>query len=191
MPHSTALLLIDVINDCRFEGGEDLVRNAKPTIGPIGDLTARARAADVPVIYVNDNFGRWNDTFADVVERCTSDDSRGCEIATALSPGDADHFILKPKHSAFYLTSLDALLNKLGTERLIICGYAGDICVLFTANDAYMREYEVVVPRDCIASESVESNDCVIELMERTLGVDTRPGAEVQLVGSQTAVALT
>ena len=85
------------------------------------------------------------------------------------------------KHSAFYLTSLDALLQSLGVERLILCGYAGDICVLFTANDAHVREYGLFVPRDCIASEEPAMNEAVLRLMEARLGAETVPGAEVDL----------
>lgn len=181
MPAATVLLLVDVINDCAFPGGEDLARNAAPTLAPISRLAERCRAAGVPVVYVNDNYGHWNDTFPEIVERCAAEASHGREIAAALRPHDGDHFILKPKHSAFYLTSLDALLAKYEAERVILCGYAGDICVLFTANDAHMREYEVVVPRDGIASESAEVNACALGMMEKNLGARTPPAAEVEL----------
>ena len=176
---TTALLLIDVINDCEFDGGEALVANARATIEPIAALTKRCREAGVPVVYANDNFGAWDQTFDQLVDRCCTEDVRGKELAEALKPEEGDHFILKPKHSAFYLTSLDALLQSLSTERLIICGYAGDICVLFTANDAHMREYELVVPRDCIASEEPEMNEAVIRLIEARLGAETAVGSEV------------
>ena len=180
---TTALLLIDVINDCEFDGGEDLIANARATIEPIAALTERCREAEIPVVYVNDNFGVWDQTFDQLVERCCTEDVRGRELAEALKPEPGDHFILKPKHSAFYLTSLDALLQSLGVERLILCGYAGDICVLFTANDAHMREYALAVPRDCIASEREEVNGCALEMMERTLSADTSVGCEVELGG--------
>ena len=176
----TAVLLVDVINSCSFEGGEALARNAQATVEPIVELCRRARAADVPVIYANDNYGRWTDTFAEIVERCREDDCPGRDIARALAPQDGDHFILKPKHSAFYLTSLDALLRQLGTERLVICGYAGDLCVLFTANAAHMREYEIAVPEDAIASEESEVNDAVLRMLRDRLSADTRPAAEVE-----------
>ena len=65
-------------------------------------------------------------------------------------------FVLKPKHSAFYCTPLDILLNHLGTETSILAGIAGNICVLFTANDAYMRNYKIVVLKDCIGSNTKE-----------------------------------
>ena len=175
----TALLLIDVINDCEFDGGEALLEHARATIEPIAALTERCRAAGVPVVYVNDNFGAWDQTFDQLVDRCCTGEVRGRELAEALKPEPGDHFILKPKHSAFYLTSLDALLRSLGIARLIICGYAGDICVLFTANDAHMREYELAVPRDCIASEEPEMNEAVIRLMGARLGAETGEGREV------------
>ncbi len=178
---STVLLLVDVINDCSFEGGETLAANAEPTLEPIAALADRCRAARVPVVYVNDNYGCWNDTFPEIVEKCAAEDSRGRHIAEALRPRPDDHFILKPKHSAFYLTSLDALLAKYAPERLILCGYAGDICVLFTANDAHMREYEVVVPRDGVASETPEGNEHALAMMRKNLGAETPLAEEVAL----------
>ena len=180
MDKPTVLLLIDVINDCDFEGGEELVANAEAVLEPIVDLAARCRAAGVPVVYVNDNYGCWSDSFADIVAKCTREGSPGAKIARALRPQEGDHFILKPKHSAFYLTSLDAFLAKYEMERLIMCGFAGDICVLFTANDAHMREYEVIVPRDGIASESTESNEHALAMM-RKLSTQTPLAAEVVL----------
>ena len=177
----TALLLIDVINAFDFDGGKSLLEQANRTVAPITRLTRRARAAGVPIIYANDNYGDWKETFDTLVERCQREDHRGCELVRALAPQAGDHFILKPKHSAFYLTPLDALLTELAVKRLVICGYAGDICVLFTANDAYMRDYEVRVPEDCVASESRAGNDCALDMLRANLSVDTAPGHAVPL----------
>lgn len=177
---TTALLLIDVINAFDFDGGELLVEQATTTIAPIKRLITKARAAGAPIIYANDNYGNWTETFDTLVARCQSDDNRGCEVVRALAPQDGDHFILKPKHSAFYLTPLDALLKQLDAERLVICGYAGDICVLFTANDAYMREYSVCVPEDAVASETADGNACALTMLRENLSVDTAPVVAVE-----------
>ena len=179
--HETALLLIDVINDCAFEGGEALAQNALPTLAPIAALAARCRAAKVPVIYVNDNYGRWQETFPDIVRRCAEEGLPGAPLARALRPKPGDHFILKPKHSAFYLSSLDALLAQTGAKRLILCGFAGDICVLFTANDAHMREYQLVVPQDGLASQTKEGNTCALDMMRRNLGAETPCCADIEV----------
>jgi nicotinamidase-related amidase len=149
-----ALLLIDVINDMDFEGGTALLKQALPAAKKIARLRERLRQAGVPVIYVNDNFGHWQSDFNQQIQRCMGPDSPGREVAALLVPAPTDYFVLKPKHSGFYSTSLELLLGYLGVDTLILCGFAADICVLYTANDAYMRDYALIVPSDCVASES-------------------------------------
>ena len=139
-----ALLLIDVINDFEFdEGAEDLFRFALPAAKRIAKLKARATEAGVPSIYVNDNFGKWRSDFRALVGHCIDDDTRGRPIAELLKPTDEDYFVLKPKQSGFYLTTLDLLLQHLGARTLILAGFSTDICVLFTASDAHLRDYDM------------------------------------------------
>ncbi len=175
------LLLVDVINDLEFEGGEELLRHALPAAEKLAKLVARARRAKMPVIYANDNFGHWRSDFHANVRHCLDEDVRGRPIAELLVPEQSDYFILKPKHSAFFSTALETLLQSLGAKTLILAGLAGDICVLFTAHDAHMREYDLIVPSDCIASESPASNRWALEHMRRFLRVDTRPAAKIDL----------
>lgn len=165
----TALLLIDVINDFDFPEGRALHRFALPAARRIAALKSRLRKAGIPAIYVNDNFGRWRSDFRTQVDRCVNEACAGAGIARLLIPAEDDYFILKPKHSAFYSTSLEVLLSYLGAKKLIVTGFAGDICVLFTANDAYMRDYELIVPADCIASESAAANTHALHHMQRFL----------------------
>jgi nicotinamidase-related amidase len=172
---STVLLLVDVINDFDFPRARELLRFALPAARRIVALKKRLRALGIPAIYVNDNFGRWQSDFKKQVEKCVSDESLGAPVARLLIPGENDYFVLKPKHSGFFCTSLDVLLDYLGTKKLIITGFAGDICVLFTANDAYMRDYELVVPSDCIASETGAANQTACHQMKRFLQADVRP----------------
>src|SRR4029450_7300949 len=136
----TALLLIDVINDLAFEGSEALVAQAEPMATRLAALKRRASASGVPVIYLNDNFGQWRSDFRKTVAHCTSRSSPGRRVSQRLRPTSRDYFVLKPKHSGFFDTTLDTLLETLGIRRVILTGIAGNICVLFTANDAYMRE---------------------------------------------------
>ena len=133
-----ALVLIDVINDLEFPGGRELLRTALPAASRIARLAHRAREAAIPVIYANDNFGRWRSDFREVVEHCLHDDVRGRPIAELLAPKREDYFVLKPKHSAFYSTTLATLLAYLEVKRLVLTGFAGEACVLVSAADAYM-----------------------------------------------------
>lgn len=164
-----ALLLIDVINDFEFEGGEALFRMALPAAHAIAALKDQAKALKIPVIYVNDNFGRWQSNFRELIDHCLHDGVRGEPVARLLLPDADDYFILKPKHSGFYQTTLEILLTHLEAKTLILAGFAGDFCVLFTANDAYMRDYKLIVPCDCVASESDEYNQQALDLMARVL----------------------
>ena len=172
-------MLIDVINDLEFEGGEKLLVHARPMAGALAALKQRANAAGIPMIYANDNFGRWRSDFPKLVERCLTSQVRGQSIVAQLQPGVDDYFVLKPKHSAFFQTNLEILLKYLKTTTLILTGMAGDYCVLFTANDAYMRDFRLVVPPDCVASEDIERNGEALALMQRVLKADIIPSAEL------------
>ncbi|MCA1657859.1 MAG: cysteine hydrolase [Verrucomicrobiaceae bacterium] len=176
-----ALLLIDVINDLDFPEANRLLRYARPMARKLVRLKARAKKAGVPVIYVNDNFGRWQSDFRRQVRHCLRENSRGHEIVSLLQPGEDDYFVLKPKHSGFFSTTLDTLLRYLGAQTLIITGIAGNFCVLFTANDAYMRDYDLVIPSDCMASNSAEENREALTLMKKFLKADIRPSAKIRL----------
>lgn len=181
---TVALLLIDVINDMEFEGAEALVEQAVPMAHRISDLKRRAKQAGIPVIYVNDNFGRWQSDFRKVVEHCLTDGVRGEEVARILEPEDDDYFVLKPKHSAFYATTLDTLLTYLGASTVILTGVAGNICILFSANDAYMRDLNVIVPADCVASNTEDDNRHALEQMRTVLkaGITESPDLDLRKV---------
>lgn len=160
-----ALLLIDVINDLEFEGGERLLKQALTMAPKLAKLKQRAYRAGVPVIYVNDNFGLWRSDFAAQIRHCLEDGVRGEPIARLLLPTERDYFILKPKHSGFFATPLALLLDHLQTKKLILTGMAGDNCVFFTANDAYLRDFELIIPSDCVVSQSVATNNAVLTQM--------------------------
>jgi nicotinamidase-related amidase len=171
-----------MVNDFEFEHGEALLKRALPMAHRIAALKERAYAAQVPVIYVNDNFSRWHSDLKELVEHCLTAGVRGEPVVRVLEPRDDDYFILKPRHSAFYGTSLDVFLEHLGVETLILTGIAADICVLFTANDAYMREYRVLVPADCVDSENEADYEHALRLMQKTVKADLTVSTELDLV---------
>jgi nicotinamidase-related amidase len=178
---NTALLLIDVINDFDFPEGDELLRLALPVGKNIAALKKRAQAAGIPAIYVNDNFGRWQSDFKKIIDHCSAEEARGKEFVEMLLPDDDDYFVLKPKNSGFYSTTLDLLLTHLTAKNLILTGIAGNNCVFFTANDAYMRDYKVFVPADCVVSNSEEENDHALKQMEIVLKADTTGAKELDL----------
>lgn len=174
-----ALLLIDVINDFEFAEGEQLLHLALPVGKNIARLKQRAKEAGIPAIYVNDNFGRWQSDFKKIVDHCL--EGRGKQFVEMLLPDDDDYFVLKPKHSGFYSTTLALLLTHLTTKNLILTGIAGNNCVLFTANDAYMRDFKIFVPADCIVSNTEDENEHALKQMENVLKADTTIAAELDL----------
>lgn len=174
-----ALLLIDVINALDFPEAPQLLEFALPMAKKLADFKQSLKAAGIPAVFVNDNFGRWRSDFRAQVHHCLRADSRGRPVVELLQPHDDDYFVLKPKHSAFFSTTLDVLLEYLGAETLIITGVATDICVLFTANDAYMRDYRLLVPADCVAANTKTQNDNALEEMQRVLKADVTPSDEL------------
>jgi nicotinamidase-related amidase len=175
------LLLIDVINDMDFDGSEALVRLAEPMAKKLRALKRRVRAAGIPTIYINDNFGKWRSDFRATVEYCLKAKVPGHNVAMMLKPDAKDYFVLKPKQSAFYGTTLDMLLRELGTKTVILTGIAGDNCVLFSANDAYMRDLKLCIPSDCIASNSEPENQYALQLMKKVVKADITPSTELDL----------
>jgi nicotinamidase-related amidase len=165
----TALLLIDVINDLAFEGSEALVEQAEPMAARLARLKRRATQAGVPAIYINDNFGQWRSDFRQTIAHCTSPRAPGRCVSQRLRPTQRDYFVLKPKHSGFFDTTLDTLLGALKIRRVIVTGIAGNICVLFTANDAYMRDLKIFAPADCIVSNTAAENDHALRQIRTVL----------------------
>ncbi|UFH52358.1 isochorismatase family cysteine hydrolase [Spirosoma sp. KNUC1025] len=176
-----ALLIIDMINDLEFPGGDELIIPARLAADTILKLKRRAKALKIPVVYVNDNFGRWRSDFNEVVEHVLHDGVLGQYLAEVLKPDHDDYFVLKPKNSAFYATTLDTLLTYLNVKHLILTGLSTDSCILFTANDAYMRDLKLSVPPDCVASIKPTHTDDALAYMKRVLNANLTPSAEIDL----------
>ncbi len=177
-----ALLLIDWINDLEFDSGARLLPQALAAARATAELRKRAQACAVPVIYCNDNFGRWRSDFRALLDHVLRDGVRGQPIAELLAPEENEYFVLKPKHSAFHSTTLDVLLLHLGARTLILTGIAGNFCVLFTAQEAYMRDYRLLVPRDCLASEEERDNRHALEHMAKTCRAEIGPSSGIDFL---------
>jgi nicotinamidase-related amidase len=173
------VIVIDVINDLEWEDGEKIQAPALEMARRLAPLLDRARHAGVPVIYANDNFGKWRSDFRVLLEHCIDDDVRGREIAALLRPTADDYFVLKPKHSAFFATTLDTLLTYLGARTLVLAGITTDSCILATAIDADMRDLEVVVAKDCVAALSAARNERALAHLVETLDARTIDGADI------------
>jgi nicotinamidase-related amidase len=179
-PQQTALLLIDIVNPFDFPGADRLLRQAARVAPRLAALKQRAAAAEVPAIYVNDNFGDWHNGFGHLVDRYRSPAAAGREFVARLAPEPGDYHVLKPRHSGFLSTSLDALLDRLGARTLVLTGVAAHICVLFTAIDAYMRGLEIVVASDCVAAEEPRQVRYALAQMREILKARVAPARSLR-----------
>jgi nicotinamidase-related amidase len=180
-----ALLLIDVINPLEFPEAPQLQAFVPGMTRVLRRLKERARRAGVPILYVNDNFGRWRSDLRQQVRYCQDSKSRGAKMTQRLQPDDEDYFVLKPKHSGFFGTALEMLLRSLGTRYLILTGIAGTSCILATAIDAHMRDYRLFVPRDGTISNTASENRAALKLMRDYLEADIRPAAKITFRSSR------
>lgn len=175
------LLLVDVLNPLRFEGSERFVPRAVEVGRRIAAVKAAAKRAGIPAIYVNDNAGRWRSDLQQVLASCLAEDAPGRPLARLLVPEPSDYVVLKPKHSGFYSTPLDTLLVYLRARTLILTGFTIERCLLFTANDGFLRDYELFVPRDCTAAIDEDDASAAFRILERVLGATTAPSDGLDL----------
>lgn len=169
----SALLIVDMINSFEFEHGLILAKKAEVVAQTILQLKSLFKRKGLPVIYANDHYQLWVADVQRIIDFCKNERSRN--VINAISPTHDDYFLMKPKHSAFYGTALNTLLHQLNIDKLVITGIAGNICVLFTANDAYMREYAIHVPQNAIASVSEQDNEYALTMISHVLKGDISP----------------
>ncbi|MGO8749745.1 MAG: cysteine hydrolase family protein [Thermoguttaceae bacterium] len=181
---SIALVLVDVIHDLEFPGGELLLDSARAMAERTADLKRRARLRGIPAVYVNEEDDRFRPSFVRQVERCLQEGVRGRPIVELLRPDKEDFVALRSERSACYLTALDTLLQSFRTSTLIFTGMAASLCLLLTASDSYLSGFHLLVPSDCVAARTEADKQNALEQMRCVLGVDTRPSSELtRLVG--------
>lgn len=184
----TALLVIDMISTWDFEDGTQLGRAARAVAPRIGALKQRCVLAGVPAIYVNDNRGHWRSEFRELVRASVTESETGAAIGETLLPQDDDYSVLKPKHSAFYATPLDLLLRHLRVQRLIVTGVASDQCIVMSAAEARMRDYDVVVPSDCVGARTAARNARALSHLQEAHDIDTARSDRLRLPAAAGAV---
>ena len=175
----TTLILLDVISDFEFEDGDALLKRTSTAARNLAQFKARAKKAGVPVVYVNDNFGKWQEDFKTMSDHFMRPEAKGRRVVEMLQPEKDDYYVLKPHRSGFYSTTLELLLRDLKAKKLIITGVTTDICVLFTANDAYMRGFDLYIPSDCVAAVKPAYSKQAMQFIERVLKADLRKSNEI------------
>ena len=165
---TTALIVIDMINTYDHQDAEQLIPTAEPVVPVIAGLLKRARRRDVPVIYVNDNFGEWRSHHGELLEKALA--GPHARLVEPLRPDESSLFVVKARHSIFFETPLDYLLSQQGIDELVLCGQVTEQCVLYSSLDAHIRHYQVVVPRDAVAHIHADLADAALRMMERNMG---------------------
>lgn len=173
----TAVLVIDMLNTYRHEDADSLARNVAEMVQPLAGLISRARERDnVDLIYVNDNYGDFSVDFDELVAAAL--DGARPDLVKPIAPDDDCLRVLKVRHSAFYASALDYLLGRLDARRLILTGQVTEQCILYSALDAYVRHYSVVVPPDAVAHIDPELNDAALTMMQKNMHAEIIPAAE-------------
>ena len=172
-----ALLIVDMISRFDYPDGDRLLRQARRMLPACLRLREAFDRAGWPVLYGNDNRGRWRSDFQAELAQALAADSPARGLVAALRPRPSDIVVLKPMHSAFFCTPLELVLRSLRVRRLVLAGVAGDGCITATALDAHMRHYEVIVAGDATASTTAARNARALAQLEaskacRVLGVD-------------------
>jgi nicotinamidase-related amidase len=172
-----ALVVIDVLNPYDHEEGDELAANAAAAIPGTRTLVEAACEAGVPVVYVNDNYGDWNSSPGELAERAMK--GRHPEVVEPVLPPDGAKFVVKARHSVFYQTPLEYLLDQLGATRLVLAGQVTEQCILYSALDAYVRHLGVTVARDAVAHIHEDLARAALRMMERNMRAEVVDAGEV------------
>jgi nicotinamidase-related amidase len=175
----TALLVVDMLNTYEHDDADKLAASAREAVPQMTELIERARATDVALVYVNDNYGDWNSSSSELSERALA--GRHRELVEPLLPGEDDAFVIKVRHSVFYSTPLEYLLQALDVGRIVLTGQATEQCILYSALDGYVRHFDVAVPRDGVAHIHEHLAEAALEMMERNMHAEIRSADELRL----------
>jgi nicotinamidase-related amidase len=181
-PSQVVLLLIDVINDLSFPGNKDLVRRSVALAKSIAKLKKRCKKLGIPAIYVNDNRGRWRSDISAVLQHSLRTQSPGREMTKLLVPEPDDYIVLKPKHSPFYASPLQTILDYIGARVAIVAGVTTNACILIAAGDLHVRDFRLFVPADCVAALTDREHRRSLEVMKNSFDADTTSSSRLNLV---------
>jgi nicotinamidase-related amidase len=174
-----ALVVVDMLNAYEHEDAETLTRSVETVVEQIGALVDRAQREGVEVIYVNDNYGDWNSSQEELAERALAG-TRPDLVEPVLPPDGAD-FVIKARHTIFYMTPLEYLLGQKEIDHLVLVGQVTEQCILYSALDAYVRHHQVTVPTDAVAHIREDLADAALEMMEANMDAQLVPSREVEL----------
>jgi nicotinamidase-related amidase len=175
----TALIVVDMLNPYDHEDADRLVESVERIVEPVSKLVARAADEDVEVIYVNDNYGDWNSSQEELAQDALG--GRRPDLVEPILPPDGAAFVVKARHTIFYMTPLEYLLSQKGIDHVVLAGQVTEQCILYSALDAYVRHLRVSVPPDAVAHIHEDLARAALTMMERNMRADLVPSAECRL----------
>ncbi len=175
----TALVVVDMLNDYEHDDAEPLTRSVETIVDPLRDLVARAEREGVELIYVNDNYGDWNSSQEELARRAL--DGARPDLVEPLLPPDGADFVIKARHTIFYMTPLEYLLGQKEIGHLVLAGQVTEQCILYSSLDAYVRHFDVSIPRDGVAHIHENLAKASLEMMERNMSAEITSCADVRL----------
>jgi nicotinamidase-related amidase len=172
-----AVLVVDMLNAYRHPDAECLIPNVAKIIDPLATLITRiGERDDVDLIYVNDNYGDFTADHGDVIAAALN--GRRPDLVEPIVPTDDCRMLTKVRHSAFYSTPLAYLLGQLGVHRVILTGQVTEQCILYSALDAYVRHFSIVVPPDAVAHIDADLGAAALTMMQRNMRAELTPAAQ-------------
>jgi nicotinamidase-related amidase len=175
----SALVVVDMINPYDFPDADAVARHAPAAVGNIATLLDRARGDGVQVIYVNDNYGDWNSSQEELAEAALH--GRRPELVEPILPPDDADFVLKARHTIFYMTPLEYLLSQKEIGHVVLAGQVTEQCILYSALDAYVRHLDVTIPTDGVAHIHEDLAQAALKMMERNMRAELVGAADVRL----------
>jgi nicotinamidase-related amidase len=175
----TAVIVVDMLNPYDHEDADRLVESVEGVVEPMTSLIERASEDGAELIYVNDNYGDWNSSSEELAERALK--GRRPDLVQPLLPPDGTDFVIKARHTIFYMTPLEYLLSQKGVDHLTLTGQVTEQCILYSALDAYVRHLKVTVPRDGVAHIYEDLADAALKMMERNMRAELTACADCKL----------
>jgi nicotinamidase-related amidase len=176
---ATALLVVDMLNNYEHPDGERLAERVERALPGVETLLRRAGETDTPIVYVNDNYDDWGASADDLARQAVN--GARPDLVEPILPPPEQAFVVKARHSTFYGTPLEYLLDQQGVGRLIFSGQVTEQCILYSALDAYVRHFDVVIPTDAVAAIFDDLGEAALKMMERNMGAELRRADEVEL----------
>jgi nicotinamidase-related amidase len=168
-----------MLNPYEHEDAERLTKSVETVVEPIGALIARAQDEGAELIYVNDNYGDWNSSSEELAQRAL--EGARSDLVEPILPPDGADFVIKARHTIFYMTPLEYLLGQKEIDHLVLVGQVTEQCILYSALDAYVRHFHVSVPPDGVACIHGNLADAALEMMERNMRAELTPASDVRL----------